>query len=170
MSHEPEIKILSQDKRQRFFLVLLGLFVILLPTMIFYTTGYRLSFDDTQNRILTTGGVYITTENLDVDVYLDDERVRQPRLFRSAYYIQDIESGIHRVVVQQDGLHTWVKELPVDPYIVIEAAAFNMPLLPHTRPVSQYFAPTGEAVFPSSASSSMLLVGSTSTQPIIFAT
>jgi hypothetical protein len=170
MPNEPEIKSLSYAKRQRFFLLLVVVFLILLPTMIFYTTGYRISFDDTENRIVTTGGVYVTTDNLEVEVYLDDEQIRRPRLFRSAYYIQDIESGIHRVVVQQDGLNTWVKELPVDPYIVTEAAAFNMPLVTQLRPVSQYFDATGAAVLPSTASTSQLFVNSTSTIPIVFAT
>jgi hypothetical protein len=170
MLNEPEIKMLSYTKRQRLFLVLVGLFLILLPSMIFYTTGHRISLDDTENRIVTTGGVYITTDNLDVDVYLDDEQIRRPRLFRSAYYIQDIESGAHRVVVQQDGLHTWVKDLPVDPYLVTEAAAFNMPLQPQLRHISRYLTPAGTTVIPASASTSSFFTQGTTTQTMLFAT
>jgi hypothetical protein len=107
---------------------------------------------------------------LDVDVYLDDEQVRRPRLFRSAYYIQDVESGMHRVIVQQTGLHTWVKELPVDPYIVIEAAAFNMPLQPQLRYIPQYTSPVGEAVVPVVASTSPFFSLATTSQTILFAT
>jgi hypothetical protein len=170
MPSEPQIEILPYNKRKRFFLVLCAVFAILLPTMIFYTTGYRISLDDTENRIVTTGGLYITTDNLDVDVYMDDEQIRRPRLFRSAYYIQDVESGIHRVIVQQDGLHTWVKELPVDPYMVIEAAAFNMPLTPQLRPVFNYVTETGaQVVLPTATSTNFLAVGTTST-PLFFAT
>lgn len=138
MPLEPEIKILPYKHRQQFFWVLLILFIVALPTMIFYTTGHRLNLGDKDNRIVTTGGIYVTTDNLEVDVYLDNDQVKRPRLFRSAYYIQNIEAGEHRVVVQKDGLHTWVKELPVDPYIVIEAAAFNMPITPIIRPVTEY--------------------------------
>lgn len=138
MSTEPEIKILPYKHRQQFFWVLLILFIVALPTMIFYTTGHRLNLGDKDNRIVTTGGIYVTTDNLEVDVYLDSDQVKRPRLFRSAYYIQNIEAGEHRVVVQKDNLHTWVKELPVDPYIVIEAAAFNMPITPRIRPVTEY--------------------------------
>lgn len=170
MTSEPQIEILSSSKRKRFFLGLCVLFAFLLPTMIFYTSGYRINLDDTENRIVTTGGLYITTDNLDVDVYLNDEQVRRPRLFRSAYYIQDVESGKHRVIVQQTGLHTWVKELPVDPYIVIEAAAFNMPLQPQLRYIPKYTAPAGEEVVPMTASSSPIFSVGTTSQRLVFAT
>lgn len=170
MSQEPEIKMMTYSKRQRFFFVLCVIFALLLPAMIFYTTGYRIDLSDSENRIVTTGGMYITTDNLEVDVYLDDEQVRRPRLFRSAYYIQDVESGTHRVVVQQDGLHTWVKELPVDPYIVIEAAAFNMPLDAHVRHITEFVTETGEGVVPSSASTSAFYTIATSTDQLVFAT
>ncbi len=171
MSQEPEIKMLPYKNRQRFFAILCTVFILALPALIFYTTGHRLNFDDSaQNTIVTTGGMYITTDNLDVDVYLNDEQVRRPRLFRSAYYIQNIESGIHRAVVQQNGLNTWVKDLPVDAYMVIEAAAFNMPVTPQVRLISEYVDEDQVAVFPSTASTSRLFTEATSTVPYVFAT
>lgn len=138
MPNEPQIEILSLKRRNRLFFLLVFVFLVSLPVMIFYTTGYRLNFDNKETSIVTTGGMYITTDNLEVDVYLDEEQVSKPRLFRSAYYIQNIEAGKHRVVVQGENLQTWVKELPVDPYIVIEASAFNMPLVPQVRPITEF--------------------------------
>ncbi|MBP6924430.1 MAG: hypothetical protein KBC62_00830 [Candidatus Pacebacteria bacterium] len=153
MPFEPEIKLLSYKRRQSFFLILVLVFIIALPTFIFYTSGYRLSFDNEETTIVTTGGIYITTDNLEVDVYMDEAKVERPRLFRSAYYIQNLESGIHRVVVQRPGLHTWVKELPVDSNIVTEAAAFNMPELPHIRPIAEYVNQNGQGVYLSQSTS-----------------
>ncbi|MEN9920571.1 MAG: hypothetical protein RL538_464 [Candidatus Parcubacteria bacterium] len=155
MPLEPEIQSLSYKKRRSFFFVLLLIFIIALPSFIFYSSGYRLNFDNEETTIVTTGGIYITTDNLEVDVYMDEERVERPRLFRSAYYIQNLESGLHRVVVQRPGLHTWVKVLPVDANIVTEAAAFNMPELPHIRPIAEYLNQGGQGVF--------VVKGSTST-------
>ena len=147
MEHEPQIKLLPYKRRRSFFFVLLLIFIIALPIFIFYTSGYRLSFSDEQTTIVTTGGIYITNDNLEVDVYLDGEQVEKPRLFRSAYYIQNIENGLHRVVVQRPGLHAWVKVLPVDSYIVTEAAAFNMPELPHIRPIPEFTNQSGQGVY-----------------------
>ncbi len=170
MTSKPQIEIMPSSKRKRFFFGLCTIFVILLPVLIFYTTGYRVDLEDAENRIMTTGGLYITTDNLDVDVYMDDEQVRRPRLFRSAYYIQDVESGTHRVIVQQDKLHTWVKELPVDPYMVIEAAAFNMPVQPQLRHVSEFTSTANESVVLASASTSSFFTVATTSSRIVFAT
>lgn len=166
MPTEPQIEILSYKRRQMLFLTLVLVFLVALPTMIFYTTGYRLNFDNEATSIVTTGGMYVTTDNLEVDVYLDQEHVEKPRLFRSAYYIQNIEAGQHRVVVQRPDLQTWVKELPVDPYIVIETSAFNMPIVPHIRPVTQYVTPTNQPVVLGVATPDSLFAGVTTTVPV----
>ena len=160
---EPEIKLMTYESRQRFFFALLLVFLIAFPTFIFYTTGHRIDLNNEETPIVTTGGVYVTTDNLEVDVYLDDEQVERPRLFRSAYYVQNIDSGLHRLVVQKPEHHTWVKLLPVDAYIVTEAAAFNMPLLPHIRPIAQYEDFDGQSVFVAKSTSTPLFPNATTT-------
>ncbi|MEY3783740.1 MAG: hypothetical protein RLZZ230_62 [Candidatus Parcubacteria bacterium] len=164
---EPQIESLSLKSRQRFFLSLVVIFVLALPALIFYTTGYRLNFENQETAIVTTGGMYITTDNLEVDVYLDEEQVDRPRLFRSAYYIQNIAAGQHRVVVQRPDLLTWVKELPIDAYIVTEASAFNMPIVPHVRPITKYVTATGTPVYLGVASTTQLFSGVTTTLPVL---
>ena len=170
MLNEPQIASLSYERRKKFFYVLVLVFIVVLPVIILYTTGYRVDFSNAENTIVTTGGIYITTDNLEVAVYLDEERIRQPRLFRSAYYIQNIEAGQHQVVVQQAGLHTWVKELPVDPYIVTEAAAFNMPVLPRVRPITPYLTVADEPVLFATTSRAVYVPGATTTVPFVIAT
>lgn len=165
--NEPQIKELSYERRQKLFFILVLVFVFTLPALIFYTTGYRLSFEDSETAIVSTGGIYVTTDNLEVDVYLDGQQVEQPRFIRSAYYIQNISVGQHRVVVQRPDLTTWVKELPVDPHIVIEAAAFNMPAIPHLRPVTQYVTSTGTPVYLGVATSTDIFNGATTTVPVL---
>ncbi|MFT7644604.1 MAG: hypothetical protein ACI9BF_000253 [Candidatus Paceibacteria bacterium] len=167
MPKEPQIESLSYKHRTQFFWLLVLVFLVALPALIFYTTGYRLSFENEETSIVTTGGIYITTDNLEVDVYLDDEQVERPRLFRSAYYIQNIEVGQHRVVVQRPDLITWVKDMPVDPYIVTEASAFNMPVVPHVRPITKYATATGTQVYLGVPTSTQLFSGVTTTVPVL---
>lgn len=169
MNTEPVINVLPQKHRSRFFWVLVVVFLVALPSLIFYTTGYRLSFENEETTIVTTGGMYLTTDNLEVDVYLDEEQVERPRLFRSAYYIQTIETGQHRIVVQQPGLQTWVKELPVDAYIVTEASAFNMPVTPLVRPITRFVTATGTAVYRAASSSQEVFPNATTTELVRFA-
>lgn len=168
MPEEPQIKNLSHEKRQRFFIFLVLVFIVVLPMFIFYTTGYRIDFGNDEQTIVSTGGIYVTTDNLEVDVYLDANRVDRPRLFRNAYYIQNIAEGDHRIVVQHPGLYTWVKVLPIYPHLVSEVAAFNMPRQPQLRPVTEYITTTGIAVYEGEASTSPLFVTATATQPYLF--
>lgn len=147
--------------RTRFFKVLLLTFLITLPIFIFYTSGYRLSFEEEGTVVVTTGGVYVNTDELAVDVYLNEELVEKPRLFRNAYYIQNIETGMHNVVVQGQGLQTWVKQVPVDPYIVTEVSAFNLPEVPQIRPIAEYTTPDGLGVFIVKSTSTELFSGAT---------
>lgn len=165
--NEPLVKELAYKHRQRFFFALVAVFLLSLPALIFYTTGYRLSFENDETAIVSTGGIYVTASNLDIDVYLDGEQVEQPRLFRSAYYIQNIAAGQHRIVVQRPDLRTWVKELPVDPHIVIEAAAFNMPVVPLVRPITKYVTATGTPVYLNTATTTELFPYASSTVPVL---
>lgn len=171
MPQEPQITGMSKRRRNFFFWALVLVFVVMLPTMIFYTTGYRITFDnDGETMVTTTGGMYITTPNLEVDVYLDEEQIERPRLFRNAYYIQNIEAGQHRIVVQAPEVHTWVKELPVDARIVIEAAAFNLPTTPQLRPITEFQTEDGESVYQSGVVTLPVFTNATATEPFIIAT
>jgi len=147
MPSEPQIQALPTRRRAWFFWTLVLIFAAALPTVIFYTTGYRLSFENDATSIVTTGGMYLDTIDTNVEVYLDEEQFTRPRLFQSAYYLQNIAAGQHRVVVQANGLHTWVKDLPVDEYVVTEAATFNVPVTPQLRPITEYVTEAGVAVY-----------------------
>lgn len=167
MPDKPQIETLSLKHRNRLFFLLLVVFLIALPAMIFYMTGYRLDLASEDKTIVTTGGIYITVDNPDMDVYLDGEQVERLRFFRNAYYIQNVTAGLHTVVVQRPDLTTWVKVLPVDPYIVIEAAALNMPVVPHIRPITEYVTATGTPVYFGVATSTDLFGEATTTVPVL---
>lgn len=122
--------------------------------MIFYTTGYRFDFTDEDAMIVTTGGVYVSVDSPDVEVYLNEKIIADRRLFQNAFYIQNIQSGKHRLVVQQIGTETWVKEIPVFPYLVTEVAAFNIPTTPRVRLITP--TTTADGVTVVAASSSVL--------------
>jgi len=173
MPDEPQIKGLSMRRRQWLFRSLVAVFVLVVPAVIFYTTGYRLSFDNDATSIVTTGGVYIDTDTTEVQVFLNDEQFMRPRLFQSAYYLQNVEAGLQRVVVQVAGAHTWVKELPVDPHIVIEASAFNVPIVPQLRPITEFETAEGQAIYQRATTTnatSTIFGLATSTQSFIVAT
>lgn len=159
-------------RRKWIFRLLLVVFLLTLPTVIFYTTGYRLSFDNDETSIITTGGIYIDTDTTEVEVYLNEEQYMRPRLFQSAYYLQNISAGQQRVVVQAPGVHTWVKELPVDAHIVTEATAFNVPVISQLRPITPYqLADAAVYIVATTTNATSSILGTaTATTPILITT
>lgn len=167
---QPVVKPLSYFHRNFIFITLTVIFAISLPAFIFYGMGYRYSFFAETPAITVTGGLFIASEISDIQIYIDEVDVSNARVFRKASYIQGIEPGLHRVHVQAPDLHTWVKDLLVYPQIVTEAEAFNLPLRPQVRPVTEYLTKQGESVYFGAATSSNLFTNSSSSLPVIFFT
>lgn len=168
-SNTPTVQPLPRARRRFVFVTLLLFFIVAVPVFVFYATGYRYDFRG-DGAITTTGGLYITVGSEEGDVYLNEQPVRDVRIFRNATYIQNITPGMQRVHVQAEGLHTWVKDLPVYPYIVTEAESFSLPVVPHVRPIAQFQTATGTPVFTGVASGTKLFVGVSSTVPFITVT
>ncbi len=136
MEDSPEVKPLPYSHRSYFFYTLATIFVLALPFLFLYATGYRFTFDG--GTIVGTGGIYVAAERTGAEIYIDNELVRETRVFRRAFYAQSLDPGTHRVHVQKDDHHTWVKELPVYPHLVTEAQAFNLRLVPEVRVISPW--------------------------------
>jgi hypothetical protein len=149
---KPIIQPLAKWQRTLIFGLLLLAFIVSLPAFMFYATGYRYDFFAETPTITATGGMYIAAEGEEGLIYIDEELVDNARVFRSASYIQGLEPGLHRVHVQMAGRHTWVKELLVEPHMVTEVEAFNLPLWPQVRPVTKYLTVRGEAVVSATSS------------------
>ena len=145
MPGTPILEPLPKRNRRAIFILLLLLFVIVLPFLYLYATGYRFEFGNKTN-IVSTGGMYIAAERTGAEIFIDGELVRETRVFRKAFYAQNLEPGTHEVHVQKEGHNTWVKELPVIPHLVTEAQAFNLPLVPDVRIISKWQSATGSAV------------------------
>ena len=144
MPESPVVQPLSQRHRSLFFYLLLTTFAVLLPLFFLYATGYR--FLGEEGTFVRTGGIYVAAERTGASIFVDGELVRETRVFRRAFYAQSLDPGTHRVHVQKEDHHTWVKELPVYPHLVTEAQAFNLPLVPQVRIISPLQTLTGAMV------------------------
>lgn len=156
MSNSPAVTPLGQGHRSVFFYILLGVFIVIVPLLGFYANGYRYDFFAESPSVTVTGGMYISTQVEDSEIFVNDAPVENTRFFRQATYVQGLLPGVHQVHVQGDGLQTWVKELPVYEQIVTEAAAFTIPVTPQLRPITEYASLEGEPVFLGYASTTTL--------------
>lgn len=145
MHTTPQVQPLPYRQRKRTFGLLLTLFLVSLPFLYLYATGYRFDLNARTN-LVSTGGMYVAAERTGAEIFIDGELVRETRAFRRAFYAQNLDPGTHRVHVQKEGQHTWVKELPVTSHLVTEAQAFNLPLVPQVRLITQWQTATGSAV------------------------
>jgi hypothetical protein len=144
---KPVVEPLAYWRRKLIFVLLVLAFLLSLPAFMFYATGYRYDIFSTTPSITATGGLYIAAEALESSIFVDEVEVTNARVFRNASYISGLEPALHRVHVQTPNRHTWVKNLSVYPHIVTEAEAFNLPLVPQVRPITEYQTVKGEAVF-----------------------
>ncbi len=164
------VKPLPRARRRNLSILLVLFFLCAVPVFVFYATGYRYDFMNPDATITTTGGLYVSVGANEGVVYLDENPVRDSRLFREAMYIQNLTPGLKRLHVQAPGLHTWVKELPVYPYLVTEVAAFQLPVVPQVRPITEFQTSTGTAVYLSISSTTKLFTGVSTTLPFIATT
>src|SRR3989344_2639129 len=109
----PGIAPLPFKHRRSMFFLLFILFVMVLPFLYLYATGYRFDFGNGETTLVSTGGIIVGAERTGATLYVDGEQVSERRTFTRAFYAQGLTPGTHHVYVQKDGAHTWVKELPV---------------------------------------------------------
>ena len=170
MSPRSGVQPLSYTTRRRTFLFLVFVFLVSLPFPFLYATGYRYDWKQPTN-IVSTGGMYIAIDRADTEIFVDNEPVRESRTFRRAFYVQSLDVGTHRVHVQKEGHHTWVKELPVSRHLVTEAGAFNLPLVPQVRVISEWQSATGTMIVHEpivSASTTNAVLATTTKQTRVF--
>lgn len=167
---KPLVQPLAFWQRKLIFILLLLAFLLSMPIFMFYASGYRYDFFSGSPSITATGGLYVSAEALESTIFIDESEVTNARIFRNASYIQGLTPGLHRVHVQSPERHTWVKNLSVYPHIVTEADAFNLPLIPQVRPITEYQTGRGEAVFFVATTSLVVLPNASSTIPFILST
>jgi len=147
MTPTPEVQPLPHTQRRFVFISALVIFCITVPLLVFYAIGYRFDPSGEVSNIKSVGGMYVTSEVREIDMYIDDEPVEDMRIFQSAAYIQNLGAGLHQIHVQGEEVQTWVKELPVFSHFVTEVQSFNMPNVPQVRIITQYTDIDGASVF-----------------------
>jgi len=167
---QPQITPLALWQRKTIFWSLLLAFVVSLPIFIFYATGYRYDFFAEVPIITATGGMYISADAEDIAIYINEKEVTNVRVFRQASYIQGLMPQLQRVHVQAPSLHTWVKELLVQPHIVTETEAFNMPLISQIRPVTEFSNALGASVIFATTTSQQVFSKATTSALYVLAT
>lgn len=114
------MKPLSNRVRNTYRILFFIVFLLFVPVLFLYVTGYRLG--DTWLSLVETGGIYIYTDQTEVRISVDGEFARQTSFFRRGAFVQDLRPGVYEVSAEKDGYFPWRKKLPITGSRVSEAS------------------------------------------------
>ncbi|MDO8492180.1 MAG: PEGA domain-containing protein [bacterium] len=140
---------LSKNKRRAYFVILFIVFIISAPFFIFDAKGYRFNLKD-YFKIYETGGLYISTDQSGIEIYVNSELVRKTNIVQKSIFVQDLKPSTYEISVSKEGLQSWRKTLRVFPELVTEARPFLMKSKLTLTEISRFLDSGGNAVGTSS--------------------
>jgi len=115
-------------RRRRLYLVFFAIvFVVTIPLLILYATGYRLS---NALNLVRTGGLSISVPYSGAQVSIGNSIIKDTSIFQRNIFVQNLRPATYDIRVTKDGLQEWKKRLMVSPQTVTEAHVFLLPQKP----------------------------------------
>lgn len=96
-------------------ILLFIVFIMVIPVVIFYSFGYRISSD---LKIVKTGGIYVANRISDVSVLLNGKVKKASGILDRNILIQNVKPGNYKVNVAKDGYRPWEKYVKVQEHLV----------------------------------------------------
>jgi len=100
-----------KQTRTILFYLLVVIFIIITPMVLFYSEGYRFDFET--NKIIETGGFYIKTNPEEVTISINDKIKKTTSTFSRNVLIQDLTPKTYNIKISKTGYFTWEKNLEI---------------------------------------------------------
>ncbi|HPF07429.1 MAG TPA: PEGA domain-containing protein, partial [Spirochaetota bacterium] len=97
-------------KQWMYIIGLFMVFLIVIPVILLYSFGYRVSSDF---KLVKTGGIYFANQELDASVYLNGKMKKTSGIFERNLLVQNIKPGNYHVKMTKEGYRTWQKWIQV---------------------------------------------------------
>ncbi|MCK4473866.1 hypothetical protein KAU40_01225 [Candidatus Parcubacteria bacterium] len=141
---------MTKKIRSILFLICLSLFLIIAPSIIFYSQGYRFDFET--KKITQTGGLFLNILPKQSEIYLDGKLVKKTDFFFGSAFIENLLPRKYNVRVKKQGFFPWNKDLEIKEKQVTDAK--NIILFPEnpklnllTKGVENFwFSPNGKKI------------------------
>ncbi len=108
-------------KRRIILLISFIIFIILVPTIILYTSGYRI---DKNLHFRKTGGLYISSPLSGAKIFIDEKEKGETSLLQGGVFLQNLTPDNYSILVAKNKFWPWAKNLKVNEGLVTEARAF----------------------------------------------
>ena len=93
------------------FIICLFLFILITPSIILYSQGYRFDFEN--KKITQTGGLFIKTSPKQTSIYLNDKEYKKTDFFFSSLFIENLLPKKYKIEVKKEGYHSWIKNIGI---------------------------------------------------------
>lgn len=101
------------------FIICVFLFILVAPSVVFYSQGYRFDFET--KKIVQTGGIYLKTSQSNAEIYINGKLKDTTSIFTNSRLIENLLPKTYSVEIKKKGYHTWQKNLEVREKQVTEA-------------------------------------------------
>lgn len=106
---------MTPKQQFRYILGLFAIFIIVIPVIIFYSFGYRISDNF---KVVKTGGIFISNNESDVSVLLNGKLKKASGMIDRNILVQNVKPGNYTVNVEKEGYRQWVKYIKVQEQLV----------------------------------------------------
>jgi hypothetical protein len=110
---------MAKKTRIIIFLVCSFLFILIAPSIVLYSQGYRI---DLENKKFTqTGGLFLKILPRQTDIYIDGKLNKRTDFFFDSVLIENLLPKKYKVEVKKEEHHSWEKTLEIKEKEVTEA-------------------------------------------------
>lgn len=117
---------MTKKTRTILFISLVIFFLLIAPSIIFYSQGYRFDFE--RKKITQTGAFYFKVLPKQVEIYLNGELSKKTDFFFGTAYIENLLPKKYNLKIEKEDYHPWEKTLEIKEKEVTETK--NIVLIP----------------------------------------
>jgi len=121
---------MTKKTRTILFLICLFLFLLIAPSVIFYSQGYRIDINPPAGgiKITQTGGLFLKITPKQVEVSIDGKLKKKTDFFFGSALIENLLPKKYKIQIKKEGYYPWEKNLEIKEKEVTEAK--NIVLIP----------------------------------------
>jgi hypothetical protein len=137
-------------QRKILFSFFLFLFLILGPSLVLYSLGFRFDFE--KKKITQTGGIFVKAMPKEVEIYVDGKLAKRTDFFFGSALIENLLPKKHKIEIKKEGYFPWEKELEIEEKRVTEIRNLvlfqkNLNFSPLSKNVEDFwFSPDGKKI------------------------
>ncbi len=119
---------MTKRTRTALFITCSILFIITAPTVVFYSSGYRIDWNPPENgkRIVQTGGLFFKIEPKQASIYLNGKLSKKTDFFFGSVLIENLLPKEYNVKISKDGYFSWEKKLTIKEKEVTEGKRITL--------------------------------------------